>query len=692
MTNTTMSTTIDYTIELLSDAEPGTGIGSEYINDRVPRDRHGHPILPGSHLKGLVRDAGDRLCQARAWGDDLFFETFGREGDTLDGGVSGLASFSTARLQSPEGSASTVRFISEVTRTKIGEHGTVAIGSLRTVERVHVGSEFHGRVFVAGHPTSHHVDFVKLALMSLSAVGGNRTRGSGRVKVSIAGEKRRPSQILRELHEAIQSPRPAPAAAVRQATTLGTETTLLELTFVAHDPVCCPRTPIGETNSIRSGFEIPASAVQGAVLHRLDRIDTALATACFESGAFRAWPMLPVARDSQDPQDPQDDHGLPVRISLSHRMSKSLAGEVTEHDFKDTVIAPYHWSDVPSGAPLKGCDGVLIDRGGTVELWRDADMPRQISAHVNLSKGQGDPDLYTVEAMAPIVWRGVMALPEAAAEVLCKSLEADAFCRFGKARTVRGGGKLTAKRCSASGDATTLDALMARERSVFVVQSPLMIPDDWAIGEAGAVLDRLVAEAGWGEVKERAASIETLFGWNSHGKGRGVEGSRRLRAVRVVAPGSVFKLTDPLAAGSLRTKLLAGIGGGREQGLGSVLPHPGIAGARYGTVSAEPQRLESADNAGKIAQQLIEASSGSGLSASAISRTVSFAAMGRASLRSFLETQKNERPESSWRRWKPTFKQLMELIDNKQVNDQTLARALKAWRDAAVGDRKDGGR
>lgn len=686
MTNTTMTTTIDYTIELLSDAEPGTGIGTEAINDRVPRDRLGNPILPGSHLKGLVRDAGDRLCQARAWGDDLFFETFGREGDTLDGGVSGLASFSTARLQSHEGSASTDRAISEVTRTRIGDHGTVASGSLRTVERVHVGSVFHGRVFVAGHPTSHHVDFVKLALMSLSAVGGNRTRGSGRVKVSIADEKRRPSQILRELHEAIQSPRPAPAAAVRQATSVGTETALLELTFVAHDPVCCPRNPIGETNSIRSGFEIPASAVQGMVLHRLDRIDTALATACFESSAFRAWPMLPVARDEEHP------HGLPVRISLSHRMSKSLAGEVTEHDFKDTVIAPYHWSDIPSGAPLKGCDGVLIDRGGAVELWRDSDMPRQISAHVNLSKGQGDPDLYTVEAMAPIVWRGVMALPEAAAEVLCKSLAADASCRFGKARTVRGGGTLAAKRCAASGDATTLDALMAREQSVFVVQSPLAIPDDWEIGEAGEVLDRLVAEAGWGEVKERAASIETLFGWNSHGKGRGVEGSRRLRAVRVVSPGSVFKLKAPLPSAEMRERLLAGIGGGRERGLGAVLPHPGIAKARYGVEAAETDPIRSRDKAGAIAEELIKASSGSRLSASAISRTVSFAAMGKDRLREFLDRQKNERPDSVWKKWRSTYEALKKLIDDPKVKEETLARALKAWRDAAVADGKDGGR
>jgi len=679
-----MQTHIEYTITLLSDAEPGTGIGTEVVNDRVPRDRSGRPMLPGSHLKGLVRLEADRLCQARHWGDDLFVSVFGGEGDTADGGMAGLAAFSSCRVTAHENNRPA---ISNITRTKIGEHGSVESGTLRTVERVHSGSEFSGRVSVAAGPRSPEADFIRLALLSLTAIGGNRTRGSGRVKVKIADEKRKASQILRELDEAMRNPKPAASQQVRAAVAAaGGAATLLELTFTAHDPICCPRTPIGEMNSIRSGFEIPASAVQGMVLHRLDRIDTALATACFESPAFRAWPMLPVARDASQAR------GLPVRISLSHRMSKALAGEATAVDFRDAVIEHYHWREVPNGAPLKGCDGVLIARGDGVELWRDSDMPREISAHVNLSAGQAEPGLFTVEAMAPIIWRGVISLPEAAAEELVKSLASDPYARFGKARTVRGGGALTAKRIAAQGDADTLGALMARERSVFVVQSPLVIPDEWEIGEAGEVLDRLVKDAGWGEVADRAASIETLFGWNSHGKGPAVAGSRRLRAVRVVSPGSVFKLKAPLAPEQMRERLLAGIGGGRERGLGAVLPHPGIAKARYGSEAAGVVEIKSRDNAGEIAEELIKASSGSRLSASAISRTVSFAAMGKQSLREFLDRQKNERPDSVWKKWRSTYEALKKLIDDPKVKEETLARALKAWRDAVVADGKDGGR
>ncbi|MBQ6106850.1 MAG: hypothetical protein IJK97_01465, partial [Thermoguttaceae bacterium] len=46
-----------YSITLHSDAQPGTGLGGETVNDYVPRDMQGRPFCPGAHIKGLMREA-----------------------------------------------------------------------------------------------------------------------------------------------------------------------------------------------------------------------------------------------------------------------------------------------------------------------------------------------------------------------------------------------------------------------------------------------------------------------------------------------------------------------------------------------------------------------------------------------------------------------------------------------------------
>ena len=47
---------IRYTIELTSDAEPGSGFGGEFVNVTLPRDANGNPVIPASHLKGITRE------------------------------------------------------------------------------------------------------------------------------------------------------------------------------------------------------------------------------------------------------------------------------------------------------------------------------------------------------------------------------------------------------------------------------------------------------------------------------------------------------------------------------------------------------------------------------------------------------------------------------------------------------------
>ena len=46
---------IEYTIELKTDAEIGSGLGGELVNDYVTRDSDGRPVIRASHIKGVLR-------------------------------------------------------------------------------------------------------------------------------------------------------------------------------------------------------------------------------------------------------------------------------------------------------------------------------------------------------------------------------------------------------------------------------------------------------------------------------------------------------------------------------------------------------------------------------------------------------------------------------------------------------------
>jgi hypothetical protein len=430
---------------------------------------------------------------------------------------------------------------------------------------------------------------------------------------------------------------------------------------------------------MRSGFAIPASAVQGAILHLLDRADHDAASRMFASPAFRAWPLLPCAPAGGDPGSV-----LPVWTSLTHRMSKSAAGmAINESEapfFRDKLVAPFDWREVPSGAPLKAADGVLLASSDAVRLWRAADMPRQLTAHVNLQ--QSTPGLFTVEAMAPMVVRGLLAVPEEFAARILELLRSEPECAFGRARAVRGGGTLHATRLS--GDSPLPSSHSA---VTFVVQSPLAIPSEWLDkrGEAqhgGEILRRLAESAGFGSVEQAEATIEYRFGWSRHGVGRRVAATNRLAAEAVVAPGSAFKLAKPVTERGLALleRLAKGVGDGRERGFGAVLPHPGIASGVFRASPTVPE-IRSRDRAGRIADELVGLSKDSELSTSAIAQLVQLARGGPKHVEDFINRQKL-RPSRNWQRWQPLAERLRALTQDKSISDETRARAFRGWTDA----------
>lgn len=685
-------------LTLLSDAELGTGLGNEGIDDRVPRDASGHAVVLASHLRGLLRDRIQMLCDVRGWPRAVETMVLGEGGgqDSQGNGVPSIVQLRDASATTTTQEGERTPPIVTITRTALTAAGTVKPTSLRTVEAVAAGTQFETELRLSSSPGSLADTVVRLGLMSIEAIGSGRTRGAGRCRISIDGETRTPGQLLRTIDAQAREVEATPVSvvAVRPQPLGEGAARWFRVVFRAQGPVCCPETPVnGSTNVIRSGPMIPSSAVQGALITRLDRVDSTLATSCLHDRRFRAWPLVPVS-----PTDSEDPISFGLRVDLTHRMSK-LPNDDNEHDFKDAALDPYHWSKI-DGSPLRSADGILrVHDGGGVELWKASELPRIITAHGvhHDPTGAGRRNLFSVEALAPMVFVGLVAVPPAAAEVLEREIAGDAFAAFGRARRGGGSGRLSIEEVAFEdmlGDAMAQDAF----GEVFVVQSPLVIPDDYGAANDGLgwraeeALASLAEAAGWGRAildrgqpetwkyDRTAATCGIRFGWNRHGVGPKADKRHgRSRARRMILPGSVIVLDKALD--DIPGRLLKGLGGGREQGYGALLPHPGIAQGIY-RPRVTLRRVKSKDEAGQTALDLFNtAGRARGPSPSQIGALGQELAHGRARAKGFLASQRERGAVKHWQRWETVLTDLEEVIDR----DLDLAkRALRAWQDLAI--------
>lgn len=658
-----MANAIDFTLKLVSDAEPSSGLGTQLVDSLIPRNFDGAPILPSSHLKGLMKQAlldVDSALSPTGLGD-LIDKAFGAEGDSDQN--SG-ACFFLSDAVAPVDTA-----ITTVSRTSLNEFGVAKSGSLRTTEAVASGTEFAGTLVFTGSPSPLLDTLVRYALLSVMEVGGSRSRGCGACAVEIPGENRTPGVLLKELTELLGANSADLLAEAPNVESSGTEDkpVTLRLTFTADSDICLPDRPVVGTNTISSGFSISASAVQGMILTRINALNKAVADACFESELFRAWPLQPVAGESDK---------IPVRVSTSHKISK-LPVEEGEHVFCDAMIEEYDWDKTPKNAPLKAADGVLCSGAEGVALWRSADMPRSLSAHGVVNGPDGKRNLYTVESMAVKRFQGVVVLPENAANLLLESLKDNATVQVGKGRSVRGSGELRAEPVESLADVCA-DSQNSKNGSVFIVQSPMLVEKDTGMRSVGEMIKEIVADAGWGEVVEAAGSVAVMFGWNRHGGGRQTP-------VAVIEPGSVFRLKS--TPDNLTSLLVKGIGDGRKRGCGAVLPHPGIAKKRYEPNPAIPEISRDDNGPGVRGYNLWKASKAL-LSASQISQVWSLAGESTDAALHYLEKQRTDRPARIWDRWKGVINPLKEELKS---HPKQAAETLKVWHDLAVAAGGKGG-
>jgi CRISPR/Cas system CSM-associated protein Csm3 (group 7 of RAMP superfamily) len=661
---------IGFELTLVSDAEPGNGFGTELVNSLVPRNRAGMPIIPASHIKGLMRDHLNDIATIlnNNGMKNLISQCFGKDG-AADTGLALIISIADLVPIIPN-KTNNLQTLT-ISRTKITKEGTAADASLRTVEAIPVGTIFKGKIQIAGTPSKASDLLLRIGLLSIDAIGGDRNRGCGACFIKIDNENHLPGELLKELLDGTTKLDEPVASYSNNIHAIGTsdKRVIFELTFEPDGSICLPETPIVGTNSIRSGFTIPASAVQGMILNRINAIAPTIADSCFASDLFRAWPLIPL---------PDKSTGLPVRTSMTHLISK-LPDNSGKYTFCEEIIKKYNNQDVSNGSPLKSADGVLAAMENGVTLWRAGEMARQVSAHCVI---QNKRNLFTVESIdIKESFRGIVSMPENAANMFRESINDNNFVQLGKARSIRGGGRLTISE-------TTLDKAVGNSKlpddyinRLFIVQSFILIPNDFEINSASDLLKTIAENAGWGKVKEASASVSILFGWNRSGKGEQIQNKGRLKAKKVINPGSVFLLEEPLKN---YTALLFGIGGGREQGLGAVLPHPGVANSKY-EINTAKNPASNVDKSGIKGFDFWESARDSGLSASQINAVRQILIQDPNEAIKYLDRQKTDRPLQIWNRWKSVIGKLKMDIES---NPNLTAKAMKVWHDLRVAEEK----
>ncbi len=355
--------------------------------------------------------------------------------------------------------------------------------------------------------------------------------------------------------------------------------------------------------------------------------------------------------------------------------------ETGNYHFEDETIQPYDWEKVPSNSPLKSTDGVLLTDGTHVQLWKSSDMPRIISAHGvhhgdrNRAAGSPKRNLFTVEALAPMLFTGVVFMPQTAAHILLESLEQDPFVQLGKSRSIRGGGTLEAQIV----DFSSLPIIKKHEKNVFILQSPVNVPKDLVHLPVESILAKLAASGGFGEIEKSSGSLSIQFGWNR------TVNNGFLGGKTVIAPGAVFKTKSNVD--NLEKRLLAGMGNGRKQGFGTIIPHPGVAQGLYPELP-KPKKVSGTEkNFGLDGYPLWQKAKTSRLSASQVSRVRELAGLDPAKAIAYLKRQQTDRPEAIWQRWKEVTVEIQNGIRDDAVYMQ---RVLKVCQDLLVADKGEG--
>lgn len=189
--------TIILDVQVLSYWRAGTGQDRPGTLDAVcARDEYGLPMIPGKHLKGLLRDAV-RRAHGFGWSELTEVCLFGGEAGQqnegeFQGTIDGRLRVGSAFLSEPERGALkcddglAARLFETVRSTKIGPTGVADPGSLR-FEEVAIPMSLEAELTPLGELPGDWHQGLEDALTLVRAIGARRTRGLGRCLLSLRG-------------------------------------------------------------------------------------------------------------------------------------------------------------------------------------------------------------------------------------------------------------------------------------------------------------------------------------------------------------------------------------------------------------------------------------------------------------------------------------------------------------------------
>lgn len=270
------------TAEFLSDAHLGSGSGGAGIDALFARDRNDRPVIWASHVEGVLRDAARRL-----YGDGEAGNFFGRAG-----GEQQRAVFTSLYAKdSPES------HIWRSTAREAFDNRAPKDDTLRVIEYVPKGMKLAGEVEL---PASQ-LDKLKRLVQEVDALGGGRSTGAGRVKLTLSES--------------------ASSSTARRA---GAPTGRLLLLLKNRDPLCITATATPD-NLIPSLAFVPGRTLLGAVAAWLIAEGDRDAASLLTSGKVSVSDALPL------PHAPSTLDGvevLPAPLSLQSEKPKGAAGDV----------------------------------------------------------------------------------------------------------------------------------------------------------------------------------------------------------------------------------------------------------------------------------------------------------------------------------------------------------------------------
>lgn len=184
-------------IELKSDLCISSGEGyNSFLDIDVCYDKRGIPYIPAKRIKGCIREAGLELAEWGSYSFDDYERVFGTEGTAsskftlssayiknYSGIVRQLGSCENKELVHPQKVLSYYTMVR--TQTALDEEGVAKRHHLRTMRVIRKGLVFEAECHLVSGCTIKETELFRQAVLSVKHMGLNRTRGLGRVELTL---------------------------------------------------------------------------------------------------------------------------------------------------------------------------------------------------------------------------------------------------------------------------------------------------------------------------------------------------------------------------------------------------------------------------------------------------------------------------------------------------------------------------